>query len=399
MITENKVKELIAAMESDRVERTRSTADDKLGQAICAFSNDFPNHKLPGYLLLGVDDDGSLAGKNYTDDDLQKIGGMKTNGKILPQPSITVSSIFKFQGGDVIVIEVRPSSYPPVRYDGRCWIRVGPRRDKASVEEERILSEKRVSNAKTYDLVPALSSTIADLSIELFKINYLTSAVDKETLAENGRTTEEQLASLRFYDPREHCPTNAGILMFGLNPEFYLPGAYIQYIKFSGLEMTDAVEYEKKFSGALITELRLLDDFIKGNIIKERPQRTDSFQEINVRNYPYWALRELVMNAIMHRSYESNAPIYIYEFSNRIEIINPGGLFGEATPQNFPDASDYRNVVLAESMKVLGYVNRFNYGVKRAIHELERNENGAPKFDLNLTTKFKVSIPINKNWE
>ncbi|MEC5146168.1 RNA-binding domain-containing protein [Chitinophaga sp. 212800010-3] len=398
MITVEKVKELIGTMESDRVERTRSTADDKLGQAICAFSNDFPNHKCPGYLLLGVNDDGTLAGKKYTDDDLQKIGGMKTNGKILPQPSIIVSPIFQLDGGDVIVIEVKPSTYPPVRYDGRCWIRVGPRRDKASVEEERILSEKRVSNAKTFDLVPALGAALADISVDLFKINYLTSAVDKETLAENGRTIEEQLASLRFYDPKEKCPTNAGILLFGLNPEFYLPGAYIQYIKFGGTEMTDDVEFEKKFSGALITELRLLDDFIKGNIIKERPQKADSFQEQSIRNYPYWALRELVMNAIMHRSYESNAPIYIYEFSNRIEIINSGGLFGEATPQNFPNASDYRNVVLAESMKILGYVNRFNYGVKRAKAELEKNGNGEPVFHLDLTTKFKVSIPINNNW-
>lgn len=247
MITVEKVKELIGTMESDRVERTRSTADDKLGQAICAFSNDFPNHKCPGYLLLGVNDDGTLAGKKYTDDDLQKIGGMKTNGKILPQPSIIVSPIFQLDGGDVIVIEVKPSTYPPVRYDGRCWIRVGPRRDKASVEEERILSEKRVSNAKTFDLVPALGAALADISVDLFKINYLTSAVDKETLAENGRTIEEQLASLRFYDPKEKCPTNAGILLFGLNPEFYLPGAYIQYIKFGGTEMTDDVEFEKNF--------------------------------------------------------------------------------------------------------------------------------------------------------
>lgn len=105
------------------------------------------------------------------------------------------------------------------------------------------------------------------------------------------------------------------------------------------------------------------------------------------------------MNAVMHRSYESNAPIYIYEFSNRIEIINPGGLFGEATPQNFPNASDYRNVVLAEAMKTLAYVNRFNYGVKRAIDELIKSGNGKPSFDLSLTTKFKVTIPTNQDWQ
>jgi ATP-dependent DNA helicase RecG len=104
------------------------------------------------------------------------------------------------------------------------------------------------------------------------------------------------------------------------------------------------------------------------------------------------------MNAIMHRNYESNSPIYIYEFSNRIEVLNPGGLFGDVNANNFPNASDYRNVVLAEAMRTLGYVNRFNYGVRRAIMELIKNQNGKPDFDLTLGTKFKVSISINKNW-
>jgi len=398
MITEDKVKELLTDMESDWIERTTSIREDKLGPAICAYSNDFPNHKHSGYILLGVKDDGKLAGMAWTDEQLQTIGNIKSNGKVLPQPSLVVSPVFKFSEGEVVVIEVKPSTYPPVRYDGRCWIRVGPRRDRATLEEERILTERRAAFAKTYDLVPALGTTLDDISVDLFNINYLPAAIDKETLAENGRTTEQQLASLRFFDIKERCPTNAGILLFGLNPEFYLPGAYIQYVKFSGEEMINDVEYEKKFSGALITILGSIEDFIKNNVIKERPVRKDSFKETSIRNYPFWALRELVMNAIMHRSYESNAPVYIYEFINRIEIQNPGGLFGEATPQNFPNASDYRNVVLAEAMKILGYVNRFNYGVKRAKSELVNNGNGEPDFDLSLTTKFKVTIPINKQW-
>lgn len=193
---------------------------------------------------------------------------------------------------------------------------------------------------------------------------------------------------MRFYDTNEKCPTHAGILFFGLNPEFYVPGAYVQYVKFSGKDMISDVEFEKKFSGPLITELRKLDDFIKIIIVKERPVKTDSFQELRIYNYPYGALRELVMNAVMHRNYESNAPIYIYEYVNHIEIVNPGGLFGEVTPQNFPNASDYRNIVLAEAMKISGYVNRFNYGIKRAKDQLIESGNGEPDFDLSLNNKI-----------
>lgn len=397
-MNKEKVIELIADLESDRIERTTSFTEKKLGPAVCAFSNDFPNHKKPGYLLLGVHDDGAIAGLTISDEDLQKIGNVKANGNVLPQPSMVVSAVFSLEGGNVVVVEVKPSHYPPVRYDGRCWIRVGPRKSIASIEEERILTERRASYAKTYDLVPSLGATLRDISLEHFRTNYLPIAIDKDILQENGRTVEEQLASLRFFDLKNQCPTNAGILLFGLNTEFYLPGAYIQYVKFDGEQMTDDVSFEKKFSGALTTELAVLDDFIKSNILKSKPKRVDSLQEQTIANYPYWALRELVMNAIMHRSYESNSPIYMYEFSNRIEIINPGGLFGEVTPQNFPNASDYRNVVIAEALKILGYVNRFNYGVKRAKMELEKNGNGEPEFDLSLTTKFKVSVPINKEW-
>lgn len=68
-------------------------------------------------------------------------------------------------------------------------------------------------------------------------------------------------------------------------------------------------------------------------------------------------------------------------------------------PTNFPYASDYRNIAIAESMKRLGYVNRFNYGVQNAIKELEMNGNGTPIFNLELRTKFKVTIYINKQWQ
>ncbi len=67
----------------------------------------------------------------------------------------------------------------------------------------------------------------------------------------------------------------------------------------------------------------------------------------------------------MHRDYETNAPVQFYEYDDRIEVQNPGGLYGKVTPDNFPNVSDYRNPFIAEAMKVLGYVNRFSRGVYR----------------------------------
>ena len=235
--------------------------------------------------------------------------------------------------------------------------------------------------------------------MEYFKLSYLPNAIDAETLEANHRDTKEQLSSLGFYDLRQDVCTNAGILMFGLNPRYYLPGAYLQYIRFDSEDM-DMVNLhtEKEFSGALVTVLSQIADFVKVNLIEERTVGADSFKQEKQVNYPLWALRELVMNAIMHRSYESNAPVYLYHFTDRIEIVNPGGLYGEVRPENFPEASDYRNPVLATAMKNLNYVNRFNFGIFNAQKQLDKNGNPPADFDLSLQTKFKVAIKINQKW-
>ena len=156
---------------------------------------------------------------------------------------------------------------------------------------------------------------------------------------------------------------------------------------------------EKEFSGDLITILKNIDDFVKMNIIKGKSKRQDGFHQIYLYNYPTWSLRELIMNAIMHRDYESNAPVLIYEFEDRIEINNPGGLYGDARPENFPHASDYRNPILAGAMKILGYVNRFNFGVTNAQRHLKENGNPPAEFKLDLGTKFFVSIGFNPVWQ
>jgi ATP-dependent DNA helicase RecG len=102
------------------------------------------------------------------------------------------------------------------------------------------------------------------------------------------------------------------------------------------------------------------------------------------------------MNAVCHRDYESNGPVQFYQYDNRIEILNPGALYGKATPQNFPWVNDYRNAVIAEAMKVLGFVNRFSRGVQRVQDELRSNGNVQAEFRLDLETAFLVNVPVSE---
>ncbi len=400
MLSLDEIKLLIKDLESDRVERTTSFREDKLGPVTSAFSNDFPNHKKPGYILLWVNDDGTVKGLRIGDEDLQKIGNIKSNGNVLPQPSIVVSEVHKIDGGDVVAIEVQPSPYPPVRYDGRCWIRIGPRKSQATVEEERMLIERRSSMAKTFDTMPCFGSSLSDINIDLFKTFYLPKAIDKETLEQNNRDIKHQLASLRFYDLLHDCPTHAGILLFAEKPTYFIPGAYIQYVKIPGTEIIPGIEFEKEFKKCLCLDLLNIDEFIQTVIIrKSLLQKPDSMQEQIIYNYPLWAIRELIFNAIIHRNYESNAPILIYEFTDRIEIKSPSYLFGQVNESNFPNLSDYRNLEIAEALKTLGYINKFNFGIATAKKYLMENNNPPPIFDLSLITAFKVTIPISNDWK
>jgi ATP-dependent DNA helicase RecG len=381
---------LLGDLESDRVERTVSTTDtDKFAQAICAFANDFPQNRTPGYLVVGADDrTGRSVGLPITDQLLQNLSAIRSDGNIQPLPAVSVQKVTLQGGSDVAVVEVLPSDLPPVRYRGRVWIRVGPRKAIASEQEERILTERRVSAARTFDARPCFDATIPDLSIRLFEA-YRDAAVAEEVIAENHRSIEQQLASLRFLDAHGGIPTNAGILLFGMNPRYYLPGAYIQYIQLPGTEITDTPIDQAEVSGDLgsvLSELLLRVKVLNG---RELSPLADLKEEI-LPKYPDVALREILLNAIVHRNYESNTPVRFSVFSDRVEVASPGGLYGEVTRANFGDQSSYRNPVLAEALKTLGFVNRFGYGIRRAERALA--ENGNQPLEITITDSTVLII-------
>ena len=123
--TDNELLSLLDDIESDQVERKSSFKDSsatKARQAVCAFANDLPNYNKPGVLFIGANDDGSPANEPITDELLRNLSDMKTDGNILPLPVMTVEKR-KLKGADIAIVVVMPSDMPPVKYDGRIWIR------------------------------------------------------------------------------------------------------------------------------------------------------------------------------------------------------------------------------------------------------------------------------------
>ena len=141
-----------------------------------------------------------------------------------------------------------------------------------------------------------------------------------------------------------------------------------------------------------------LESLLELSVIKKKPVFVSILREELVSNYPYTAIRELLLNACMHRDLQSNTPLRFYEYAGHLEILNAGGLYGNARPENFPRVNDYRNPLIASAMKTMGYVNMFNRGVGQVQTDLKENGNPPAEFDVNLITAFKVDVKVVPNY-
>ena len=375
---------LMSDLESDLVERKESAADGrKIRRHICAFANDLPGNGCAGVILVGIRDDGSCASLTIDDRLLKRLADVHGEGDILPLPSMTVQKRV-LNGCAVAVVTVEPAPDPPVRYRGRAWIRVGPSVREAGIADERMLGERRRAADLPFDMRPAVGVTIAALDLDFARDHYLPNAIAREVLDQNERPLAHQLQSLRLVHGA--TPTWAAVLSFGSDPQAFVPGAYVQFLRIDGAEITDPIRDQKQLTGRLDDVLRRLDELLELNI-SVCIEVAGGLRERRRPDYPLDALRQLAHNAVMHRTYEgTNTPVRIHWFSDRVEIASPGGLFGRITPENFGMGdTDYRNPLLAEIMHHLGFAQRFGLGVRLARQALAANGNPPPEFDFQPT--------------
>ncbi len=388
-LTDEQLITLLDDLESDRAERKQAwkgDAPEKVRQAVCAFANDLPNHGQPGVLFIGAKDDGNPTGGDFavTDQLLQTLADIKSDGKTVPPPTIVVEQR-TLKGAAMAVLLVWPADAPPVRYEGRIWVRIGPRRGLASAQDERILNEKRRHRDLHFEAHPVASCTLNDLNRLTFEQEYLPSAVAPDVLAANERSYAQKLASCGMVASADDpTPTVLGLMVLGITPRTWLPGCYIQFLRISGTTLGDPIADEAEIDGTIGAMLRGLDEKLTAHLTTQ-VDFTSQDREVRRRPYPLVALQQLARNAVLHRNYEgTNAPVKLYWFDDRIEVINAGGPYGSVTAQNFgrPGFSDYRNPQLAAAFKVLGYAQRFGAGITLAQQALAKNGNPPARFEI-----------------
>ena len=384
MLDAGNIAALIAGGETISVEfKQAMPRDGVIGETICAFANDIAGTHRTAYLLLGVANNGAIAGVAADDRMLQALAQLRTDGSITPTPTMTV---YALGIGDVqiAVIEVEPSDSPPVRRKGTAFVRVGTVTTRATPEDERRLVELRRAKAIASDVRGLPGTSILDLDLVRFHVDYLRRAVSAEVLQENNRSVEQQLASLKMIDGGG-LATVAGMLTLGVHPQHRLPMAYIQFRRVAGIDIADNTLDQGPMAGTLDNMARQIEE--KLHALNASPLTIGPYRHSIEPAYPMAAMSQIVRNAIMHRDYEISAPVRVTWFENRVQIDSPGAPYQiDATHFGQPGFTAYRNPNIAEVMHNLGLAERFGVGLAIAARALERN--GNPPLQLHAEGNF-----------
>ncbi|NDJ77646.1 MAG: transcriptional regulator [Chloroflexi bacterium] len=188
----------------------------------------------------------------------------------------------------------------------------------------------------------------------------------------------------------ELCPTNAGLLLFGRDPQRFVRGSDITAARFAGREMGD-VFTRQDIVGTLPHQIRRAETFLIDNL-RKGVQLGDTMARKEQFEFPLQAVRELVVNAVAHRDYSIQGDgIRLYLFSDRLEITSPGRLPGPVTLDNIVDERFSRNSAIVQVLSDMGFIERLGYGVDRVFALMSADNLPEPDF-VETAGGFRVTL-------
>ena len=315
-----------------------------------------------------------------------------TTDEILPLPRMIVAKV-QVGAAAVAVVEVFRRTRPQSARKVKSGFRVGPRRAIASEEEERAPHREEGLQGQDDSSDRAMANA-CHLLLDQFRALYLPEpSVAREVIEANREVRR-----------RPGWPRSVSSTLPGASPRrsanFFWPSIPSPSSlaptssSYASTEPSCPIRspIPSSSSASLITQLSELNNLLPIQIQVARVP-AGRLRTEDEPDYPLSAIRELALNAVAHRSYEgTNSPVRISWLTDRVEIQNPGGLYGHVNARNFGHVPDYRNPVLAEAMKALGYVDKFGVGIAKVESELKRNGNPPAHFELNHPEYFLATV-------
>ena len=169
------------------------------------------------------------------------------------------------------------------------------------------------------------------------------------------------------------------------------------YIKCAIFNGTNKLEFQdrKEFTGSILKQVDDVFEFL--NLFNKTSGKIVGLKRIDIRDYPYYSLRESLLNAVIHRSYYFDSSILVNLYDDKFEIVSMGGLVdGLNIEEIFKGISSSRNPNLANIFYRLGYVESYGTGIGRIMDSYE-NFDKKPFFDATENT-FTIVLP-NMNYK
>ncbi len=343
-----------------------------------------------GILLFGVNDKNRQAvGLENVVNDSEKVTEL-INNKIIPLPRYTLKT-FNENGNDFIVVEVGDGPKTPYYYenDGRkeAFVRAG----NESVPAPKHILDNLILKGQntTFDELPS-QYKITDVSFTLLNASL-------KKAKNHGVADEKDYISLELMNTNKNV-TNAGLL---LCDQGLLKQSRIFCTRWKGLVKgtvnEDAID-DREYTGSIISLLENAEMFIKNN--SHLSWKIEGMKRIENPDYPMRAVREALVNAIIHRDYQIlGSEIHVDMYDDRLEITSPGGMIDGSFIQNLDItkiSSIRRNKIISDIFNRLELMERRGSGLLRIMESYD-DFNLKPKFISGISS-FNVTFP-NKGYK
>ena len=333
--------------------KSNVTRSDVLAQEMVAFSNN-----LGGYLIIGVNDDGSIAGLNT--EDMGRINQLVSNASTehLRPPIAPTTQNFNLPEGMVMLVQIPEGiSKPYMDKNLHVYVKSGSDKRKVTAREElqRIFQQAALIHADELSLTNTSVKEVDMIAFSQFFENEYGESLDEQSLTPTQLL--ENMNLMIATNTSTECQLNyAGVLLFAKRPQIKLPVFLIKAVAFYGTDIMDDQYIDSRdITGKLSEMFAQALSFCMINI--RYLQNDKGFNSIGEPEIPKIAFEELIANALIHRDYFVSAPIRLLIFSDRIEIISPGHLPNNLTIENIKMGnSNIRNPILASfASKLLPY--------------------------------------------